>query len=262
MKKWLKIIHFSIFLTGLVCFDNLFGLQQIQNNKIVKKQDPQEWHQKMIQKYPKAGLEKIKLVAGRSWAMGHFLDGTPFITCPYDTYDGFKSFTPDDELALLHEAGHARNHRWTKALYKKSYQKKLMLGLMAASFLGTDGVQKSKDLFSSFSTDNKNDIAEKIIKISLLYGVLSSVIYKFTPSILKRIDETLADDFANQHGDADALKGGYYHFMQHAHWQKMAYKNWLHRWKKDFGHPASYDRAQEIAKVLWSKHGQPVPLMI
>ena len=258
MVKWSKIIQFCIFLAGIVCSDNLFSGQII-------KQDPQQWFQTMIQKYPQAGLEKIMLVDGRSWAMGHYSDGKVFVTCPYDTFYGFKPFTPDDELALLHEAGHARNHAWTKLFYKKNYQKKFALALVAAAFVAAEGLSKGKDIVFDCSanfTDHKFDVADKVLKYLLLYGGLSALIYKIIPPILGRCDEILADDFANQQGDAEALQGGYYHFMKHANYQKYAYKNWLHHWIKDFSHPASIDRAKIIGKVLWSKYGQSVPMIL
>ncbi len=264
MKKWSKIIKIMLLFVGFACTDNLFSEQLAVAVKQFNRQaqSPQEWFEKMKKKYPKAGLENITLIDGRGWAMGHLKNGSAFVTCPYDTYDGIKPFTADDELALLHEAGHARNHRWTKLFYKKSYQKTFATALILASFLSTDGIQKSKNLAANpFAEKTSPDFAEKFCKFVALYGVISAVLYKIIPPIANRFDETLADDFAKKHGDAEALKGGYVHFMNHAKRQKSAYKNFIEHWKKDFAHPASYDRAQAIAKVLWEKHGQAVPMI-
>ncbi|MBP6892683.1 hypothetical protein KBB68_03835 [Candidatus Babeliales bacterium] len=210
MKKWSKIIQFSLLLVSVACSDNLFSTEFIKNQQIIQKQDPQVWFNKMKQKYPQVGLEKVEFIVGSHWSMGYDTDDNVAIFCPSDIYYGYKSFTPKDELALLHEAGHARNHHWTKLFYKKSYQKTFAMALVLAFFLGTDGIQKSKNLAAdAFKENSSSDFVVKLCKFVSLYGVISALFYKIIPPIVDRFDETLADDFANQHGDVKALKGGF-----------------------------------------------------
>jgi hypothetical protein len=263
MAKWSKIIQFLLLLVGVTYHDDLFS--KLNKNYALStspsmsasKQDPQQWYQKMMQKYPDAGLEHAEFVAGSHWAMGPRLNDSACIFCPSDKFNGYQPFTPDDEISLLHEAGHVRNHSWTKLFYENKRQLALTTALVAVCFLGSGGITKSKNLAFESAQNLKDhkvvDVISKIFLFSCAYSFLFTSIYAVTPPVLQRIDETLADNFANQHGDEQALKEGYKFYMNHADFQKSVYKNWYFRWIHDFAHPASSDRAQAIRKVLMSK---------
>lgn len=283
MAKWSKIIQISLVLMGIVSPNDLDCRQvkkssQARKNQTLiqldqpqavlsQKQDPQEWYRQMMEKYPGAGLEHVEFESGDHWSMFSYSSichgkEMHVILCPSDVYHGLRSFTAADEGSLLHEAGHVRNHMKTKMFYDFKRQTALKACLVAACFFGA--IERCKNLKSDMVDTNFKEMVPLsgfISKILFLYGLSATgVLLPFATSpLIGRLDEVLADNFRCQHADADTLKGSYYHFMDHAKWQKSVYgDSRLLRWADDFEHPASINRAQKIKNALWQRFGETV----
>src|SRR3990167_5269370 len=113
-----RILRFYIFFMGPIhlfassdqeekIIDPVYG-RKLPVTVITQENHPQAyaWYQSMIQKYPKADLNKYGFVVGQVWAMfprPYVVSKKTLICCPYYKLNG--NFTTEDEWALLHEAG-------------------------------------------------------------------------------------------------------------------------------------------------------------
>jgi len=161
-----------------------------------------EWYQKMIAKYPQAGLDKVLFVValGDGWFMSSLQDNTLFIACPFKSLK--QEFTAEDEWALLHEAGHVKNHKAWSFFYKpKKLTMPVASGLTGVALLlsGVCGYENIKQL--PYIKDSK--IAVAGVSAVAVYG-LYKMIKKIGGQVILRIDERSADKFALQQGDKNA----------------------------------------------------------
>ncbi len=191
------------------------------------------WYQEMMKKYPEADLDQYSfVVGGQDWGMfsAQYVESKrALIGCPYNKLYG--GFIPDDEAALLHEAGHAHNHENWSPLFKGGTDITTLskLGIIAAVAAGSShmynqnhfGLQQ-KLQYDPFA---QQDLYSHLKGSATFAGLLAAPIVAYycikkgQVIAWRKLDERYADKFANRYADADALKGCIEHFDRHACYQ-------------------------------------------
>jgi hypothetical protein len=270
MQKVFKLLQSIVLIGGVVSF----GLIQAghQPHRLVeqqqgKRQNPQVWFKAMKQKYPVMNFDDIEFAPDNQWAMNSRSFGShrTYIIFYPEQKVAQHGFTPADEASFLHELGHVRNHRKLKLFTSQSQQKNLAkiliaftaLAHSAQSFESVNPVinqNSSKILGGPVNLDSAVTKWGCIAVLALLYW---KYFPKITRNLIRRLDESYADNFACAHADADALQARCSKFDWRAWSVKNKYPSflgrWIWHWKYDFEHPGDSDRAQKAANALWKR---------
>ncbi|OGB86530.1 hypothetical protein A3J41_01385 [candidate division TM6 bacterium RIFCSPHIGHO2_12_FULL_38_8] len=289
MEKWSKIVQISFVLIGFTCHDQLLSkMSKYHEKKLIKQlakiNFAQVWYQKMIAKYPHAGLENEQLAVCPDevgWCVGTEKGSDKeMIGCPRDKYFGNIPFDTADEFFLLHEMGHIKNHAAYPIFHDKKQHEKLGKRLAISTMVALN-LSLCLALKDDLQRDYKiNDyvIPKKYYFFPMLMAI-NYWLYKHSNFVdscketvvftCEKFDESWADDFACQTVDSPALVGGYQHFIDYHNkiMKILAEKNidisiWELRLQLFFKdtHPFALDRAKKIENTLHYRYGQKMPI--